>query len=257
MKLPLLTFILFLGLIPVLAAQTPVGKGAKKKASPVNLEPAAKMYSDFKKEGILLVKLPTGSKKFTAIRQQLQKSPSRRLEKYLEKEQNKVTKIQLSLMDGFKKFYTFSPVVAIYDSSYQQALANPKGNYTIYDCDLAPVSVNPIAGKKILTFRLDRYNYDEFKSAQAYVLTDEKGIILPFPFPNGIPVKFRRCPLIEDSRGDLFGAGNAIRRKSAARFYKRYTWKKLDKDPYKAIVKMLQLKLDIFEPFIEYYSTKS
>lgn len=261
MKSPLAVFILCIAMLPTPQAQQLGNSGKVKRGTPSGLSEATETYQLFKENGILLVKIPTGSKKFTAIEQQLKKQPSARLNKYLVKEKEKLSKMRDSLLAGFRNYYRFSPVVAVYDTNYMAVLKNPNVLQPLMDLNLRPVNGYPLTGKKVLTFRMDRYVYDSNKSLDAFVLTDIDGKIIASPFPGNIPYKFKRQALMSDNRGLIpyrFPGGSPFlfRNQTQIKLYKRYSWKKVDKNPAIAVVKLLQLKLDTFQLFINYYSTK-
>jgi hypothetical protein len=261
MKSPLKIFIFWLTLMPTLWAQQATDAVKIKKSAPVGLREAAATYRQFKENGILLIKIPTGSKKFAAIEQQMKIHPSGRLKKYYEKERLNLLKMRDSLLAGFQRCYDFSPVVAVYDTSYEDVLKHPEAIYSFMDVKLKPLGKNPLKGKNVLTFRFDRYVFDSNKSLDAYVLTDHKGQIIPGPFPSAIPYKFRRHSLMSDHRIILpyrFPGGIPFnyRNKPLVKFYTRYSWKKVDKNPTVAVVKLMQLKLRTFEEFINFYTKK-
>ena len=249
--------ILFHLILAGLSAQ-PVGDlGKVKRGAPKGLKEASETYRQFRENGVLLVKIPTGQKKFAAMERQLKMNHSDRLQKYLRREKEKLAKMRDSLLSGFQKYYTFSPVIAVYDTAYELVLKQPNGKHALMDNRLNPIGAQSLSGKKVLTFRLDRYVYDENKSVDAFVITDLDGKIAPYPFPNFIPLKFRRRPITEDNSSDWLGVRNAFRKKQLSGFYKRYTWKKMDRNPSIAVVKFLQLKFDTFGDYINYFSTKS
>lgn len=216
------------------------------------IKEATMHYKALANNGILLVKIPTEAKKLAKINQSLAITPhNNRLLKLKKTELLKVEKAQKGLMEGFKQFYTFSEVVAIYDTNYTRVLDNPSAGGVFFNTDFKALPSFSLAGKAFFTFRKDQVYYADNRARIAYVLTDHKGVILPYPFPSSIPYRFKKLPLIPDTRPFFLGAGNLAREDSEKRkYFSRYKSKKMDKNPYYAIAKMLQLKMEVFDAYL-------
>jgi hypothetical protein len=205
--------------------------------------------------GFLLIKLPASSKKLQAIERELEKGTTKRLESLKEEEITSIRNIQKNLMEGFKKHYSYGKFVAVFDSNYTKALDNPSIKGIFLDENLKKMPDFSLENKKFATFREDNYFYDEYRGVDGFVVTDASGEVAKAPFPYGIPYKFKRFPLLPDSRGDMFGIGNAIRKTSKKRYYVRYSWRDLNDNPYHAIVMMLQLRIETLEIYLEYQAS--
>ncbi len=218
-----------------------------------DISAAEKSFNALNKGGVLVIKLPTSSKKMAAMNKRLKDQPNSRLEKIRAKELEKLTKMQGELMSGFKEFYTFSPFVAIFDSNYLKLLKNPALSNVFMDEKLQLIPDFSLKDKTFLAFRLDQYFYADHEAKEAFILVDKEGVPVPRPFPPGIPYKFRNLSLMPDPLADIFGLTNVVRNIGGqSKYYTKYKWRDLSKKPYHAIVKMLQIKLDVFQKFLDY-----
>ncbi|MFN0202118.1 MAG: hypothetical protein ACKVTZ_11395 [Bacteroidia bacterium] len=228
-----------------------------------------------KKGAILVVKLPTGAKKMKAIAEDSahnykNSSHMQRLAKIKQVEIDKNIKIQKNLMLGLKQFYTYTPFVAVFDCCYDKLLKNNALGNIFYDENLMIKKDFSLNGKSFFTFRSDQDLTGVGNQHVIFVITDKNGQQLRAPFPSQIPYKFRNEPLIDAFSIQIFEKSNTyqdekyISNSSILQKYrtskttneptedyaKRVYSKKMDKNAYFAIAKMLQLKLSNFENFV-------
>jgi hypothetical protein len=250
----ILVFIFSCLLVTLLRGQSSstifVDKEKNISTASIDVERARALFNAIKK-GVLVVKVPTGSKKLKAINDALAKRfDDTRLIEIREKELLRIKEVQMKLIGGFKKYYIFSPFICVYDSNYLSVLNNTSKKGIFYNGDLKLVPDYSLEDKSFGTFREDQYFYDENRANVGYVTTDNKGELPPLPFPYAVPYKFKRFPLLPDSQNNIFGIGTGIARNNDGVYKARYSWRSLDSDPYYAIVKFLQTKLDYFELYL-------
>jgi hypothetical protein len=196
-------------------------------------------------KGVLLVKIPTGSNKINVINKLLAKNEGNaQLRKQYYDEIYRVAKIQRDLMHGFQEFYSFSPFIGVYDTNYIKVLKNPNLNGVFIDADLKEVKDYSLQGKTFATFREDQFFYDETRSHEGFTLSDNIGLVPNHPLGLGIPYKFKRHPVMP--------VGGALSRLDCSmEFFTRYNYKALDRNPYYAVVKMLQIKLELYGGYLQ------
>jgi hypothetical protein len=227
-----------------------ISKEEKSQAEQIDLGRAGSLLRAIK-NGVLVIKVPTGSKKLKAINEVLAKRiVDSRLEAMREQELSRIAEVQITLIGGFKKYYTFSPFICVYDTNYLSILNKTSKNGIFYDGDLQLVPNYSLEGKSFCTFREDQYFHDENKANVGYVVTDSEGNLPPIPFPYAIPYKFKRFPLFSDNQNNIFGIGTHIGSRTNNVYKARYSWRYFDTVPYYAVVKFLQTKLDYFEWYL-------
>jgi hypothetical protein len=235
---------------------------------------------DLKNGAILVIKLPTGYKKIKAIdkilKQSNKENTRQRLSSMKQEEINENLTFQHQLMLGLKEHYKFTPIIAVFDSTYDALLVNKDISGVFYDVDLKKLDSFSLKMETFYTFRLDQVFYDAGKSHTAFVITNSKGEQLKFPFPFEIPYKFRRESVLPAKKPDflyfniftfgLRGIGAELIKKRKEQkmeenggkaYYKRLSWWKMDEDHYVAVAKMLELKLSYFDAYINERKGKS
>ena len=230
---------------------------------------------DLKKGAILVVKLPTGTKKLNAIAKDSalnfkNKAYVQRLAKIKQQEIVKNTKIQLGLMNGLKQFYTFTPFVAVFDTCYDKLLKNNAIESIFYDENLTIKKDFNLREKSFFTFRLDQDLVGVRNKHTIFVITDKNGQQLKAPFPSQIPYKFRWESVLNTYSIQIFDSINftndndylrkpfMLEKQSASKtsivengdYSVNKSFREMDKNVYIATIKMLQLKLTYFEDFV-------
>lgn len=224
------------------------------QTSEFSLEPSIAQYQKLKNKGVLVIKLPTGSAKIDALNKQKNQLSQKRYDKLYQAESEKIAYIQSSFLEGFKAFYKYSAYIFVYDTNYVDVINRNTSRWDkiFLDKDLKPIVSNPLKDKTFLTFRKDQYFVDEYKAHEAFIVTDDDGSTMLPPFPDAIPIKFRRLSLMPDRYVNILGIKNLLLKEDAKPFYERYSYRKLDKNPYFAIVKMLDLKLNVYQEYLDY-----
>jgi hypothetical protein len=196
-------------------------------------------------KGVLLVKIPTGSNKINVINRLLTKDEGNaQLRKQYYDEIYRVAKIQRNLMLGFEEFYSFSPFIGVYDTNYIKVLKNPNLKGVFIDANLNVVKDYSLQGKTFATFREDQLFYNETSAHEGFTLSDNIGLVPNHPLGLGIPYKFKRHTVMPV--GGIFSRADC-----SMEFFTRYNYKVLDRNPYYAIVKMLQIKLEIYGRYLQ------
>jgi hypothetical protein len=196
-------------------------------------------------KGVLLVKIPTASKKINEISRLLDNDEGNtRLRNLRNKEIKRATRVQEDLMRGFKEFYSFSPFIGVYDTNYLKILKTPALKGVFVDADLNEVKDFTLSGKTFATFREDQFFYDETRAHEGFTLSDNIGLVPNHPFGLGIPYKFKRHSVMPVG-------GTLSRLNCSMEFFQNYNYKRLDKNPYYAIVKMLQIKLELYGRYLQ------
>ena len=225
--------------------------GQTNEGGAVDLVCAETILKDLK-NGVLLVKIPTGYKKISEINKTLAKGKDNsRLIAARDKEMAHITKAQQGLMHGFKQFYTFSSFIGVYDTNYAKVLKNPAITGVFIDTSFKEVKDFSLSGKTFATFREDQFFYDAGKAHKGFTLSDNRGLVPNRPFGIGIPYKFRQHSVMP-REGALPRAAQTLQGTYPEEFYKNYTSRFLDKNAYHAVVKMLQIKLELYGRYLDY-----
>ncbi len=195
-------------------------------------------------KGVLLIKIPTGSKKINEMEKAFARDNGNlRLLTLRNKEIQRIQHVQEDLMQGFKKHYSFSSFIGVYDTNYIKVLKTPAIKGVFVDADLNIVKDFTLSGKAFATFREDQFFYDETRAREGFTLSDNLGLVPNHPLGLGVPYKFKRHPIMPTG-------GTLSRIECPMDLFQIYNYKTLDKNPYYAIVKILQIKLVSYRRYL-------
>jgi hypothetical protein len=189
------------------------------------------------KEGVLIVNLPTvldDASKFRATQKIFtQKDPlhKKRVESIIKEKIKENAKLQTEIAEGMDSFYHFSPYVIVYDTAQT----------VFFDKNFRKIDNYVLPEKHFyLSYKIVQHSAELVRNS--FVLQDKNQQNLQNPFPWEIPYKFRRLVLVKTSKEFNIKLSESVMNT----FNKKYYWKKVDKNPYFAITKMLEMKVLTF-----------
>ncbi|GJM33105.1 MAG: hypothetical protein DHS20C18_21060 [Saprospiraceae bacterium] len=140
-------------------------------------------------KGVLILRLPSESKKIKAMQQVLAKdindADRTRLEKQIESTRLKNEQENRLVVDAFDNYFSFVPIYVIYDTATIALLEGRSGDYLL-DTKLNPISLDTIRGKSFYIARLGSTDQANTTGAESIIIMDKNLNDLQSPFPYAI-----------------------------------------------------------------------